>query len=126
MFAAHAAEQFAQQEAESLRLTDEFAAHDDREARDAFAAQLARRKDVERAYIVEKIIPGVGGRTQPVLVVFNRLWGFQARQPQDLVNKLLKDLTFPKRTRVYVPADFRKWRKKLDAVPGALLYDRKS
>jgi len=118
---------YADKELGLIRVTDQYVAHDlDPVTVRALQEQIRKRKDVERAYWVRKVIPEMPDASRLVVILLNRRWGWTSVMPATLLEKFLKQTEMPAATLVYAVESHKPWRKKLDSIPGAVIYDYKN
>ncbi len=87
------------------------------------AEQLRKMPDVDRAYAFRKQLPGTG-EIRDYLYVLPRPRLEIKDESQKLVKAIAKQVHFRGRTQIYCIQPRRKWRKRLDKLDGALVYDR--
>lgn len=124
-YAYRAREKFVDRQMKVLKVSDQFVASGlSKEVVAQVTSQLARRKDVGRAYWVAKTLPEAPGRKRLVLVVLRPTFSLNAQQTAQFQAKIIQELRLPVQTLVYVPEKAAKWRRRLDPIPGSLIFDK--
>lgn len=116
------------EQASNIDLNDTFFESDfGPEDRESLRQQLAARKDVARAYLVRKKIPTHPDRPKTVLIVARKhSFTVDTEDAQQmLLEKLFKEVTFPGEMMVFVVDKVKPWEKKMEGVPGALVFELK-
>lgn len=114
------------QEGIRIDLGDELLAPDlSPDQREKLVEQLRELPELGRAYAFRKQLPGTG-EIRDYLFVLPRPKLEAKDEASRLVNEVVKKVAFRGRTQIYCLQPRKEWRRRLDAIPDALLYDRKA
>lgn len=87
-------------------------------------AKLAAVPKLDVAYLVQKVLPN-GDRCMTMIAYHNRKGLESDGEPQKLVKNLVQVEGLPDGTIIFSPSEVKKWKQKLDAIPGSKVYSRK-
>ncbi len=107
--------------ARSVELGDHFVHHDlSAERLGALLKGLATVPELDAGYLVTRVLPN--GEQRPTLIVFHRKKAIEkGDEPAKLVQRVLKVADLPSGI-VLSPRERKPWTKRLDEVPGSLIY----
>jgi Zn-dependent protease with chaperone function len=112
-----------QEAAKSLDLADRFEPNgltdDDRAA---IRVALSGVPKLDVAYLVSKVAPN--GERLMTLIAFHNRKGLEINgEPQQLVHSLAQVQGLPYPTYIFSPKDVKKWKERLDPIPGAKIFE---